>query len=124
MAQRNIWKGAITFGMVSIPSKLYSATEDARISLHQYHKDCGSHILCPSTVPPARFFMKFKRQLLDAYSASNSEEAILLAEGAGSPNFSRRLLHGGHNRQRAEEYESVSSEVTLQLVKILSRSSS
>ncbi len=35
MAQRSIWKGAITFGMVAIPSKLYSATEDTDISLHQ-----------------------------------------------------------------------------------------
>jgi DNA end-binding protein Ku len=47
MARRSIWKGAITFGMVAIPSKLYSATEDADISLHQYHKDCGSRISMP-----------------------------------------------------------------------------
>jgi len=47
MARRSIWKGAISFGMVAIPSKLYSATEDARISLHQYHKDCGSRISMP-----------------------------------------------------------------------------
>ncbi len=51
MAQRSIWKGAITFGMVSIPSKLYSATEDAQISLHQYHKDCGSRISIPKYCP-------------------------------------------------------------------------
>ena len=47
MARRSIWKGAITFGMVAIPSKLYSATEDVDISLHQYHKDCGSRISMP-----------------------------------------------------------------------------
>jgi len=47
MARRSIWKGAVTFGMVSIPSKLYSATDDPRVSLHQYHKDCGSRISMP-----------------------------------------------------------------------------
>ena len=47
MARRSIWKGAITFGMVAIPSKLYSATEDVDISLHQYHKDCGRRISMP-----------------------------------------------------------------------------
>jgi DNA end-binding protein Ku len=47
MARRSIWKGAITFGMVAIPSKLYSATEDTDISLHQYHKECGSRISMP-----------------------------------------------------------------------------
>ncbi len=47
MARRSIWKGAITFGMVAIPSKLYSATEDVDISLHQYHKECGCRISMP-----------------------------------------------------------------------------
>ena len=47
MARRSIWKGAISFGMVAIPSKLYSATEDTDISLHQYHKECGSRISMP-----------------------------------------------------------------------------
>ena len=47
MARRSIWNGAITFGMVAIPSKLYSATEDVDISLHQYHKDCGRRISMP-----------------------------------------------------------------------------
>ncbi len=47
MARRSVWKGAITFGMVAIPSKLYSATEDVDISLHQYHKDCGRRISMP-----------------------------------------------------------------------------
>lgn len=51
MARRSIWKGAITFGIVSIPSKLYSATEDAKISLHQYHKECGSRISMPKYCP-------------------------------------------------------------------------
>ncbi|MBI4284520.1 MAG: Ku protein [Chloroflexi bacterium] len=47
MARRSIWKGAVTFGMVAIPAKLYSATEDTDISLHQYHKECGSRISMP-----------------------------------------------------------------------------
>ncbi len=32
-----MWKGAITFGLVNVPVKLYSATEDHDISLHQVH---------------------------------------------------------------------------------------
>ncbi len=47
MARRSMWKGAITFGMVAIPAKLFSATEDTDISLHQYHRDCGSRISMP-----------------------------------------------------------------------------
>ena len=32
---RAIWKGAITFGLVNVPIRLYSATEDHDVDLHQ-----------------------------------------------------------------------------------------
>lgn len=52
MAARAIWTGVITFGMVSIPVKLFSATENKDISFNQLHKDCMSRIkeqkFCPT----------------------------------------------------------------------------
>jgi DNA end-binding protein Ku len=41
---RAIWKGAITFGLVSVPIKVYSATEDHDIHLHQVHDADGGRI--------------------------------------------------------------------------------
>ncbi|RFA14012.1 Ku protein [Subtercola boreus] len=41
---RSIWKGAITFGLVNVPVKVYSATEDHDISLHQVHDADGGRI--------------------------------------------------------------------------------
>jgi DNA end-binding protein Ku len=41
---RAIWKGAITFGLVNVPVKVYSATEDHDISLHQVHDKDGGRI--------------------------------------------------------------------------------
>ena len=41
---RALWKGAITFGLVNVPIKLYSATEDHDISLHQVHDADGGRI--------------------------------------------------------------------------------
>jgi DNA end-binding protein Ku len=39
---RSIWKGAISFGLVTIPVKLYSATEQRDVSFHQVHRtDAG-----------------------------------------------------------------------------------
>jgi DNA end-binding protein Ku len=35
---RAIWKGAVSFGMVSIPIKLYTATEEKDVSFHLLHK--------------------------------------------------------------------------------------
>jgi DNA end-binding protein Ku len=41
---RSIWKGAISFGLVTIPVKLYSATEEKNVSFHQVHRDDGGRI--------------------------------------------------------------------------------
>jgi len=39
-----IWKGAISFGLVNIPVKMYAATEDKDISMRMLHKECGTPI--------------------------------------------------------------------------------
>ena len=41
---RSIWKGAISFGLVSIPVRLYTATEEKDVSFHQVHRDDGGRI--------------------------------------------------------------------------------
>jgi DNA end-binding protein Ku len=41
---RSIWKGAISFGLVTIPVKLYSATEEKNVSFHQVHREDGGRI--------------------------------------------------------------------------------
>ena len=44
MARRAIWKGAISFGMVAIPIKLYLATESKDIAFGSLHKTCNTRI--------------------------------------------------------------------------------
>lgn len=34
---RSIWKGSLSFGLVNVPVKLYAATEDHDVPLHQVH---------------------------------------------------------------------------------------
>ncbi len=41
---RAIWKGALTFGLVNVPVKVYSATEDHDVPLHQVHNADGGRI--------------------------------------------------------------------------------
>ncbi|MCA1063003.1 Ku protein (plasmid) [Cytobacillus spongiae] len=47
-----IWKGSISFGLVNIPIKLHSATEDRDIKLRSLHKECHTPIkyekVCPA----------------------------------------------------------------------------
>lgn len=55
---RAIWTGAITFGLVNVPVKVYSATEDHDLRLHQVHDKDGGRIkyqrrceICGKIVP-------------------------------------------------------------------------
>jgi DNA end-binding protein Ku len=41
---RAIWSGSISFGMVSIPVKLFGATESKDISFHLLHATCGTRL--------------------------------------------------------------------------------
>ena len=41
---RSIWKGSVSFGLVSIGVKLYTATEERDVSFHQVRREDGSRI--------------------------------------------------------------------------------
>ena len=38
---RSMWKGSISFGLVTIPVKLYTATEQKDITFRQVHREDG-----------------------------------------------------------------------------------
>ena len=44
MPRRAIWKGAISFGMVAIPIKLYAATESKSIAFVTLHESCHTRL--------------------------------------------------------------------------------
>ncbi len=52
MAFRSFWKGSITFGLVNIPVRLYTATEDRPLKFNFLHKECNTRIqyrkYCPT----------------------------------------------------------------------------
>jgi len=41
---RAIWKGAVAFGLVNVPVKLYAATSEHEVTLHQVHRADGGRI--------------------------------------------------------------------------------
>jgi DNA end-binding protein Ku len=49
---RSFWKGMISFGMVAIPVRMYTASETRTISFHMLHKKCMTRIkqalYCPT----------------------------------------------------------------------------
>ena len=51
MPPRSIWNGTVTFGLVNVPIKLYSATESKTVHFHEVHARDGARIehrrICP-----------------------------------------------------------------------------
>lgn len=87
---RSIWKGALTFGLVNVPVKVYSATEDHDVSLHQVHDEDGGRIrykrtceICGQVIPYANIDRAYEdggqmvvltKDDLDALPAERSRE--------------------------------------------------
>jgi DNA end-binding protein Ku len=47
----SVWKGHLTFGLISIPIRLFSAARTERISLNQLHNECHTRIRMPLFCP-------------------------------------------------------------------------
>jgi DNA end-binding protein Ku len=40
----SVWKGSISFGLVSVPIKLFVAARYSHISFHEVHRECGHRV--------------------------------------------------------------------------------
>ena len=46
-----VWKGTLSFGLLAIPVKLYTAARSQRMNLHQLHKVCHTRLKQPLYCP-------------------------------------------------------------------------
>jgi DNA end-binding protein Ku len=47
----SVWKGAISFGLLTIPIRMYTAARSDRVNLHQIHKKCHTRLRQPLFCP-------------------------------------------------------------------------
>lgn len=73
---RSIWKGSIAFGLVNVPVKVYSATEQHDIRFHQVHAKDGGRIkydrICQECGKSVQF-----ADIDKAYDSPDGERVIL-----------------------------------------------
>src|SRR6201996_6966460 len=75
-----VWKGYISFGLVSVPVRLYAAARAEHVSFNQIHEPCGSRIkqqtYCPvcERVVERNELVKGYQVDRDAYVLVNSDE--------------------------------------------------
>jgi len=75
---RAMWKGAVAFGLVNVPIKLYAATEDHDVRFHQVHADDGGRIKMQRTCSIDGAVVDFK-DLGKAYE-SDSGQTVLMSD--------------------------------------------
>ncbi|MBG9542707.1 DNA repair protein [Cytobacillus firmus] len=71
-----MWKGSISFGLVNIPIKLHSATEDKDIKLRNLHKECHSPIKYEKTCPVCEKEIK-NEDIVKAYEYTKGKFVVL-----------------------------------------------
>jgi DNA end-binding protein Ku len=92
MAPRSIWNGTITFGLVAVPVKVYSATESRTVHFREVHAKDGSRIehrrICPKDDKEVDY-----KDIVKGYEAAKGKWVELtddeIAAAAGSQ--SRRI---------------------------------
>jgi DNA end-binding protein Ku len=47
----SVWKGHLTFGLISIPVRLFTAARGERVSFNQLHKVCNTRLKMPLSCP-------------------------------------------------------------------------
>jgi DNA end-binding protein Ku len=74
-----VWKGHLTFGLVSIPINLFSAARSERISLNQIHKECSSRLKQPLFCPTCNRNVE-RSELVKGYEYEK-DQYLLFDEG-------------------------------------------
>jgi DNA end-binding protein Ku len=76
---RAFWSGEISFGLVTIPAKLYTATKDLTPQFHQLHKECGTRITMVRRCPKCNLDLPYD-QIGKGYEVAKNEYALFTKE--------------------------------------------
>jgi len=76
---RAFWSGEIAFGLVTIPTKLYTATKDLTPQFHQLHKECGTRINLVRRCPKCNKDLAWE-EIGKGYEVSKGEYALFTKE--------------------------------------------
>jgi DNA end-binding protein Ku len=76
---RSIWKGSVAFGLVNVPVKVYSATEEKDVRFHQVHAQDGGRIRYKRTCELDGEVVEYA-DIAKAYESDDGRTVILTDE--------------------------------------------
>ena len=75
----SVWKGSITFGLISIPIRLYAAARSARTSLHQLHRKCSPRLRQPLFCPTCNRIVE-RTEVVKGYEYDDGKYVLIEPE--------------------------------------------
>ena len=75
----SVWKGYLTFGLISIPIRLFSAARSERIGLNQLHKVCNSRIRMPLFCPTCQRQVE-RSEIIKGYEYEKDQYVLFTEE--------------------------------------------
>jgi DNA end-binding protein Ku len=76
---RSMWKGAIQFGLVTIPVKMYLATESKGVSFNMLHADCHGRIQMKTYCPTDDVYIE-RSQTVRGYEIAPDQYVVVTDE--------------------------------------------
>lgn len=70
------WKGFITFGLISIPVKLYPAARSSRVGLHQLHAVCKTRLRQPLFCPTCNRIVE-RSEVVKGYEYEDGKYVVI-----------------------------------------------
>src|SRR5579871_1770954 len=75
----SVWKGHLTFGLISIPVRLFAAARGERISFNQLHKVCNSRLKQPLTCPTCQRSVE-RSEIIKGYKHEKDQYVLFTEE--------------------------------------------
>ena len=76
---RSIWKGSVAFGLVNVPVKVYSATEDHDLKFHQVHSEDNGRIRYQRVCEECGEVVEY-RDIAKAYASDAGQTVVITDE--------------------------------------------
>jgi len=74
-----VWKGHLTFGLISIPIRLFSAARGERVSFNQLHKECHSRLRQPLFCPTCNRMVE-RSEIVKGYEYEKDQYVLFTDE--------------------------------------------
>ena len=72
----SVWKGSLSFGLLTIPIRLFTAARSERMNLHQIHQECKTRLRQPLFCPTCERNVE-RSEVIRGYEHDDSQYVLI-----------------------------------------------